>query len=112
MIINNINDIDDDFAIIQNKDLSRLCGTILSGRQYKKICQQVKLIVKNLRSKNPEFIEHFLTKVENNSLLLGLENASKNTQKLALKAMTLSYKSGAEKAAKAFAKEGIILLPN
>ena len=89
-----------------------MCVTLLSGRQYKKICQQVKLIVKNLRSKNPEFIEHFLTKVENNSLLLGLENASKNTQKLALKAMTLSYKSGADTAAKAFAKEGIILLPN
>ena len=109
--VNGTNNINDDFAVIPLKAMSKLCGVEIKEEQYRKICSQLKQITLNLIRKDTHFLDNFLTDIENNSLILGIEMASKKTQKLAIRVQTTKYSSGAEKVAKAFAKEGMIFLP-
>ena len=106
---NDMNKIGEELAIIPHRDLSKLCGVNINKTNYNKICKKIKQLVNNLKRKNKDFALTILDEIENNSLILALENGSKKTQKLAIKAQQVTYEAGTTKTAQKFNKEGVLL---
>ena len=109
---NKINEIDDSLIVVPPRDLSNLCGKSLSMSEYNKICQKLKQIITNLKTKNKNFMELFLKEPDNNTLILAIESGNKKTNRLAIRAQQINYDQGTLRTARKFNKEGILLQPN